>query len=178
MLLIIIKIKISETNDVNFIFENTIDELSKIILFTQGYKEDIKNIFNIYIEITKYFNNIEDYICLILKENIIKYDTSVNNNYTKIVNITFFNLIESLSRSILLYSIELIKSDLNKFFEFFNIFKSIEANLQKFNKKFCLFSKKLYNIRAIIKIKESYKYNYEEFEKNYEKIIKIYKKYY
>ena len=60
--------------------------------------------------------------------------------------------------------------DKNKFFELFQSFISIEANIQKINRKFILFSKELYNLRAIIKIQESYKCNYEWFENNYEKI--------
>ena len=169
---LIIKIKLSENHNHNYDFENTIDELIKIILFTQGYKEEIKSLFDTYIEVKKYCNNIEDYMTNILNEEKIKYEISKRNKkYTKIVNINFFNVIESFLRGVLLYSIELIKKDKVKFFEFFYSFTSIEASFQKINQKFYLYSKEIYNIRTIIKIEEEYKYNHEQFEKNYEKIM-------
>jgi hypothetical protein len=87
-----------------------------------------------------------------------------NRKYTKTVNINFFNIVESLIRGVLLFSIELIKKDKVKFFEFFYTFTSIEANLQKINKKLYLYSKEIYNIRNIIKIEKEYKYNHEQFE--------------
>jgi hypothetical protein len=78
---------------------------------------------------------------------------------------------EALRRAMLIYSIELIKKDKAKFFEYLYTLPSIEANLQKINKKFYLFSKELYNIRSIIKIDEAYKSNHEQFELNFEKIM-------
>ena len=169
---LILKVKFSENHNHIYDFENTIEEFIKIVLFTQGYKEDIKNLFDTFIEIQKYCQNIEEYMINILKEEKIRYEISVRSKkFTKIVNIVFFNIIESLLRSTLLYSIELIKKDKAKFFEFLYSFTSIEANLQKINKKFYLYSKEIYNIRTIIKIEEEYKYNHEQFEKNYEKIM-------
>jgi len=170
---IIIKVKLGEENNANYNFSNTIDEFIKIILFTQGYKNDIKNLFNTFIDIIKFGIKIEDKICEILNRNIIKYEISDRNKeYTKKVNISFFNIIESLSRAILISSIDLIKTDKNKFYEYFNIFTLIEANLQKFNNKFQLYSKELGNLAAIIKIQESYKYNNnDQFINNYENII-------
>jgi len=50
-------------------------------------------------------------------------------------------------------------------------FISIEANLQKLNKKFYLYSKEIYNIRVIIKIEEGFKNEHDIFEKNFEKIM-------
>ena len=64
-----------------------------------------------------------------------------------------------------------MKKDKVQFFEFFYTFTSIEANLQKINKKFYLFSKEIFNIRAIIKIEEGFKNSHEIFEKNFEKIM-------
>ncbi len=169
---LILKVKLSENNNHNYDFDNTKEEFIKIVLFTQGYKEDIKNLFDSFIEVQKYCQNIEEYMISILKEGKIQIEISDRNKkYTKIVNIAFFNIIESLLRGILLYSIELIKKDKVKFFEFFNSFTFIEANLQKINKKFYLYSKEIYNIRTIIKIEEEYKYNHEQFEENYEKIM-------
>jgi hypothetical protein len=170
---IIIKVKLGEDNNTNYNFSNTIDEFIKIILFTQGYKNDIKNLFNIFIDIIKFGIKIEDKICEILNRNIIKYEISERNKeYTKKVNISFFNIIESLSRAILLCSVDLLKKNKNEFYEFFKIFTLIEANLQKFNNKFQLYSKELGNLAEIIKIQESYKYNNnEQFINNYEIII-------
>ena len=171
-LIIIIKVKLGESNNINYNFKNTFEEFIKIILFTQGYKNDIKNLFNIFIDVKKYCNNIEERICIILNENIIKYEISDRNKeYTKEVNINFFNIIESLSRAILLYSVELIKIDKNKFLEYFNMFTLIEANLQKFNNKYNLYSKELGNLKTIIKVHESYKNNNEQLIYNYEKIM-------
>ena len=39
------------------------------------------------------------------------------------------------------------------------------------NNKYILFNKELINIGSIIKIKDAYKYNLEQFEINYEKIL-------
>ena len=127
---------------------------------------------DIFLEVKKYCENIEELIDNVFKEDIIKYEDSARNKkYTRKVNINFLNIIESLIRALLNYSINLIKLDKIKFFDFFYSFISIEANLQKINKKFFLFSKELYNIKTIIKIEEAYKYNHEEFENNYEKIM-------
>ena len=171
LLLIIIKNKLNDNNNHHYDFQNNIEEFVKIIVFTYGYKEDIGIIFNIFITIKQYCKNTIEYILQYLDDNIIKYEISERNKeYTAIVNIPFYNIIESLIRSLLFSSIELIKMDKNKFFELFQSFISIEANIQKINRKYILFSKELYNLRTIIKIQESYKYNYEEFESNYEKI--------
>ena len=169
---IILKVKLGENTNYNF--SNTIDEFIKIILFVQGYKNDIKNIFNTFIDVKEFDKNIEEKIINILNGNIIKYEISERNKeYTKKVNISFFNIIESLSRAILSSSVDLIKTDKNKFHEYFKIFTLIEANLQKFNNKFHLYSKELGNLATIIKMQESYKYkNNEQFINNYEKIIK------
>ena len=169
---LIIKIKFSENHNQHYDFENKIEEFSKILLFTQGYREDIRNLFDIFIDVEKYFENIEEYINNILDEEIIKYEISDRNKkFTKIVNINLFNLVESIIRSILLYSIELNKKNKVKFFEYFYYLTTLEANLQKMNRKYFLYSKEIYNIRYIIKIEEAYKYNHEQFEKNYESIM-------
>ncbi len=170
---LIIKLKLSDNNYYNYDFQNTIEEFCKIVIFTQGYIEDIKNLIDTFVEVQKYCDNIEEYIVNILKEDIIKYEISTRNKkYTKIVNLNFFITIEAFLRAILLFSFDLLKKDKAKFYEFFFSFNSIEANLQKMNKKFYLFSKEIFNFRNIIKIQESYKNNAIQFENNYEKIIK------
>ena len=169
---LIIKVKLSDNHNEKYTFKNTLEEFIKIVLFAQGYKEDIKNLFDTFIEVQKYCENILESMTNLINEEKMKYEISERiQRYTKIVNINFFNIVESLLRGILLYSIELIKKDKVKFFEFFYSFTSVEANLQKLNKKFYLYSKEIFNIRTIIKIEEEYKYNHEEFEKNYEKIM-------
>ena len=156
----------------NFKFKYTEEEFIKILIFTQGYKNDLFILFNIFIQILKYYPMIEENLTLILNSNIIKYEISERNKeYTKIVNLIFFNIIEALSRALLQYSIDLIHSNKNKFYEYFNIFTSIETNLQNLNNKYILFNKELINIGSIIKIKDAYKYNLEQFEINYEKIL-------
>ena len=172
ILLIIIEVKLSQNNLLNYKFKYTIDEFIKIILYIEGYKDDIKNIFNILIDIQKYKDKFEECIIAILDEKIIKYEISERNKeYTKIVNIPLYNILESLIRSILLFSKDLIKINKNKFYEFFGYFKSFEAILQKINRKYYLFSKEIFNLRYIIKIEEAYKYNYEQFYNNYEIIM-------
>jgi len=103
----------------------------------------------------------------ILEKNEIKYEISKRNQqHTKIVNNSFFIVLESLIRSILLYSKKLLE-DRVKFFEFIYSLTSIEASLQKINKKFYLYSKEIYNIRSLIKIEEAFRNNYEAFFNNY-----------
>ena len=153
-------------------FEYTQDEMIQILLFTTGYRDDIFTLFNILVQLIKYFPNVEAYLSMILSDNTIKYEISERNkDYTKTVNLILFNIIEALSRAILQYSIDLIYSDKNKFYEYFNTFTLIETNLQHLNNKYFLLNKELYNIGSIIKIREAYKYNLEQFERNYEKII-------
>ena len=169
---LMIQARISETHNHHYEFDGSLNEFIKIILFTQLYMNEIKCFLDIFIEINKYCDNIEERMKKILDEEKIKYEISDRNkDYTEIVNINFFNIMESLIKAILAYSVELNKKDKAKFFEYFYSLTSIEANLQKINKKFFLFSKEIYNIRSIIKINEAYKSNYEEFELNYEKII-------
>ena len=173
ILILILKIKLVEENSVKYFnFHNDIEELVKIILFTQGYKDDISNLIEIILDISAYFN-IEGKIIDILGQNIIKYEISNRNKrYTKKVNLCFFNIIESFIRGMLLYSIELLKKDNYKFYDYFFNFIQIEANLQKINKKYNLFSKGIYNLISLIKIYDSFKINQGEFEKNYEIIVK------
>ena len=169
----IIKIRLNETNNYNYEFKITIEEFVKIVIFTQGYIEDIKNLLDTFIEVQNFSDNIEEYIINVLKEENMKYEISNRNKkYTKIVNINFFIIIEAFLRAVLLFSVDLLKKDKAKFYEFFYSLSSIEANIQKINKKLFLYSKEIYNFRNIIKIQESYKYNINQFEINYEKIIK------
>ena len=169
---LIIKAKLSETHNHHYEFDGSIIEFIKVILFTQTYINEIKCFLDIYIEIQRYCDNIEDLMIKILEEGKIRYENSERNKpYTEIVNINFFNILESLIRATLLYSIELNKKDKAKFFEYLYTLPSIEANLQKINKKFYLFSKELYNVRSLIKIDEAYKSNHEQFEINFEKIM-------
>ena len=169
---LLIKIKLSENNNYDYDFQIKIDEFAQIIMFTQGYLEDIKIILDTFIEVLNFCDNFEEYIINTLKENLIKYEISERNQkYTKIVNANFFIIIDAFLRAVLLFSFDLLKKDKAKFYEFFYSLNSIEASLQKLNKKFLLFSKEIYNCRNIIRIQESYKYNVKQFEDNYEKII-------
>ena len=164
--------KLSESNSPNYDFEYNFDEFVKILLFTLGYKAELNILFDIFIEVDKFCDNIEELMTKIIKEEIIKYEESERNKkYTEKVNINFSYILESLSRAILSFSIDLLKFDKAKFYDYFYTFTSIEANLQKINKKLFLFSKELYNIKTIIKIEEAFKYNHDEFENNYEIIM-------
>ena len=160
-------------NNHHYNFKNDLDEFIKIILITQGYIEDIKIFFNAFIDIQKYGINIEKKMCEILEDDQIKYENSNRNEkYTEIVNLSIFKIIESLTRSILLFTIDLKKIDKTQFYQYIDYFNSLKANLEQLNKKYFLFSKELYNLRIIIKIFEYHKkYNIEEFTNNYERII-------
>ena len=152
--------------------EDPLDKLVTIIMFTQGYKEDIEEIFNVYLEVINYCDNIENKMKNYLNENKIIYEESQRcKAYSKTVNLHLFLIIESLIRTILLNSKELIIKDKEKFLQFFKSLPLIETSLQKINKKYYLFSKEIYNIRNIIQIGEAYKDNYEQFENNFIKII-------
>ncbi len=117
---LIIKIRFSENNNHHYDFENTFGEFIKILLFTQGYKEYIQDFLDIFIDINKFCDDIQERIEAILDEDdLIIYEISERNKrYTKLVNIYFFNLMESLLRAIVKYSNELIKKDKVKFFEY------------------------------------------------------------
>ena len=172
---LLIKIKLDTSEEENK-FENEIkgslDEFIIIFMFTQGYKNDIKTFFEIYLEILNYCDNIEEIMKNYLDEKKIKYEESERSKkYTKTVNICLFCIIESFIRSILIYSKELIIKDKAKFKEYFKKFPLIETSLQKINKKYYLFSKEIYNLRNIIQIEEAYKDNYEQFENKYNEII-------
>ena len=100
----IIKLRLVN-NKPSYIFYNSLDEFIKIILFTQGYFEDIKNILKIFLGISKYCDNLEERMIKILDENIIKINTSpLNQKYTEIVNGNFYFLIEVFIRNILIIS--------------------------------------------------------------------------
>ena len=169
---LIIKARLSDSHNHLYKFNGSLQEFIKIILFTQVYINEIKCFLDIFIEVHKYCENIEDLMIQILDEGKIRYEISERNkDYTGVVNINFFNIMEALIRAILLYSIELNKKDKIKFYELLYALPSIEANLQKVNKKFILYSKEIYNIRTIIKIDEAYKSKHEQLEKNFERIM-------
>ena len=171
---LIIKMKLSVNNNYEYEFQNTLDEFAKIIIFIQGYKEEIKNFFDIFMEANKYCQDIEDRIITVMKEQNIKDEESERNQkHSKIVNLNFFYIIESFIKSILSYSVELIKEDTAKFYDYFYSFPLLEAIFQKVNHHLSLYSKEIYNMRSIIKIEEALIHNHEQFEKNYEKIMNI-----
>ena len=171
LLYIIIKVKLIENIEIKdnikkFKLKYSKDEFIEIILFTQGYNEEIKIIMDVFLDILKYNENFIDIVENIIYENKIKNETSSRNQeYKKIVNISFFKLIESIIRGMLIYSIELFKKNKVKFYEYFSRFVSIEALLQKINRKFYLFSIEIYNLRNIISINETYNLNVNEYEK-------------
>ena len=172
-LILIVKIMLNKDNH-HYDFKYDIDEFSKIIIITQGYIEDIKIFLNKFIDLQIYSEdglNIENQMSAILDENNIKYEISNRNKeYTKIVNLNIFNIIESFIRSILLFSIKLNKTNIDKFNDYINSFPSLKTNLEQLNKKYLLFSKELYNLEIIIKIKE---YNINQLTNNYEQIMNI-----
>ena len=172
---LLIKIKLDtfeEENKSENEEKEPIDKFIIILMFTQGYKNDIKIFLEIYLEIVNYCDNLEEIMKNYLDEKKIKYEESQRSKkYTKTVNICLFSIIESFIRSILIFSKELIIKDKAKFKEYFKKFPLIETSLQKINKKYYLFSKEIYNLRNIIQIEEAYKDNYEQFENIYNEII-------
>ena len=159
-----------ENNEINL--QEPIDRFVTIFIFTQGYKNELTELFNCYMEIIKYCDKFDEIMNNYLEEDKIRYEeSSRNKKYTKIVNIFLFNILESFIRALLLFSLE-IKAKKDKFSNYLKIFPYIETSLQKINKNNRLYSKEIYNLRLIIKIEEAYKNNYEQFENKYEEIIK------
>ena len=169
---LIIICKLSENHNHHYEFNGSITEFIEIVMFSQAYINEIKCFLDIFVEMSRYCENIEELMIKILDEEKIKYEISERNKaYTAVVNMNFFNIMESLIRAILLYSLELIKKDKAIFYEYLYTLPSIEANLQKINKKFMLRSKEIYNIRSIIKINEAYNSNHDQFEINFKRIM-------
>ena len=74
ILLLIIKIKFGEEGRYDdYTFINDKEELAKIILFTQGYKNDILNLIDIMLEPKNYFP-VEKYMFKTLNKNQIIFD--------------------------------------------------------------------------------------------------------
>ena len=170
----IIKKKFSENNNYEYEFRYNIEEFARIILFLGGYKNEINNLLNIFVNVQKYCFDIDERIKNILNEGNIKIEKSERNkSYTRKVNQNFYYILESFIRAILSFSIDLLKTDNAKFYNFFYGLQPIEAIFQNINKKLYLYSKEIYNIRTIIKIEEAFKHNPEIFENNYEKMMNI-----
>ncbi len=171
---LILKVKCHEDYNLDYDLNVTIDKFIEYILFIEGYKSDIILLLDVYIEVNKYNQNYDKYIINFAKKDTIKYEISERNKkYTKIVNKSFFYIIESLQNTFLLLSSELLKTEKNKYLDFFNSFKFIKENLEKIDKKFNLFSKAIYSIKLIIKINEAFKNNHGNIEKNYERISNL-----
>ena len=163
---LILSLKLGE-NGHSYRFENSINEFKKIVLFTQGYADDIKNILKLFIEFSKYCENINERIIKILDENMIKYEISLKNKkYTQIVNNSFFFIVEAFIRIIMIFSSELIKKDKIKFKEYFSHCNKANKFFQNLSTKFSLPSKEALNIEILIKIEESIGSEQEQFEKN------------
>ena len=170
----ILKIKLSGGYNYKYEIKYTLEEFTKIILFIQGYREEIKNFLDAFIEVNKYCNDIEEKMIKVIDEENIKDEVSERNQeHSKKVNSSFFYMIESLIKSILSFSVELIENDNAKFYDFFYTLPLIETILQKINQKLYLYSKEIYNIRTIIKIEEALKQNHEQFENKYKNIMNI-----
>ena len=168
---LILQLKFEEKGNY-YEFKYSFSELSKIILFTQGYKEDIKDILTIFEEFSNYCENIHERIIKILDEKIINYEKNTKNkNNFQITNKHFYILIEAFIRCILLFSLELNKIDKIKFKNFFDFLNQTDKFLQNLNIKFSLFSKEIINLKVLLKIEESCEEVYEQFETNYKKII-------
>ena len=109
-LILIIQIKLSLSKDKTYDFDYSVEELIKIILFLQSYKDDLRNLFETFIVVNKYCSNIVQLMKNFLEEGKIIYEISDRNKkHTEIVNISLFNILESFIKSIISYSIELLK---------------------------------------------------------------------
>ena len=173
-LIIILKLKLKGDTSSLLQFDNSIDEMIDILTFTQGYFQDISILFDIFLDMKKYCQNLEDLIFQILNDNIIKYEISDRNDeYSKLVNFHWFSIIESMIRAILIFSMKIFENDRNKFHEYFRKFPALEAGLQKINKKYYLYSKEILNLGSIIKIHDSYRYNFASFENHYIDIVNM-----
>ena len=166
----IIKIKLGEDNSTNYNFRNTIDEFIKIIILTQGYKNDIKDLFNIFIDIKKFWINIEHKLCNISNGNIIKYEISDKNKEYKVI--------EYLARALLLYSANLSRDADKKL----KINNSIKNENTASNEKIKIYNNSIdnendfQNITLIKKENEDYKNKINELENKIKKLELIIKK--
>ena len=154
----ITKIKLGA--DCNYSFNYSIEEFSKIVLFTQSYKSDINFILEQFIEIDKYCENFEEIMIKILNQNKRLYQKYF-------MNINFKLIIEIFLKAALYYSLDLISNDKAKFEQYFQVFISIEKEIERLFIKYNLISNEIFNSKTIIKIKESIR----QFEKIYEKIV-------
>ena len=169
---LLLNIKLKGAKIPKISFENTIDEFIEILLFTQGYLQNIITFFNIFLDIKKYCQNFEDDIYKILTKNLIKYEISERKDeFSKLVNLHWFLIVESFTRAILDNSMKIFKQDRNKFYDFFGLFPAIETDFQRLNKKFYLNNKEIYNLGSIIKFNEFYRHNIDKFEKYYKEIV-------
>ena len=76
---LIIKIKLSNKHNHHYDFDGSMIEFIKIVLFTQVYINEIKSFLDIYTEISRYCENIEDLMTKVLSEEKIKYEISDRN---------------------------------------------------------------------------------------------------
>ena len=140
ILLLILKINLDgEKISLMKNFEYTLKEFIDIILFTQAYLEDLKDLFNIFIVINEYCNNFYDIIRLILEKDSVKFGIKEEKNkYSKLANYRLIGIVESFIKALLIYSEDLISKNKNSFHEYLKHFVSIEAIFQKMNKKYSL----------------------------------------
>ena len=167
----ILRLKLGKDN-ISYIFNNSLEEFQTIVLFIQGYEEELKPILRIFLNISKYFPNIEVKMNSILEEYIINYEISPRNKkYSNSVYNSFYFLTEIFIRSILIKSKELINEDKIKFRGLLSDLNMLEKLFLNLNNKFSLFSKEIISFQLLIKIKESCEKNNEQFEINYEGLI-------
>ena len=168
---LILQIKIGD----KFIYENehSSEDFEKIILFIQGYNDDIKNIIKLLVQTFKYCSNIDEKIISAINENksIYEMETRKHKENIQIVNNIFFYIIESFIQCLLNISSELVQKDNIKFKEFFNLLNEIKITFKQMNIKFGLFSKGIIHLEILTKMKEKCISNYEYLVKNYVKII-------
>ena len=93
---LIIICKLSENHNHHYEFNGSITEFIEIVMFSQAYINEIKCFLDIFVEMSRYCENIEELMIKILDEEKIKYEISERNKaYTAVVNMNFFNSLKN-----------------------------------------------------------------------------------
>ena len=161
---LIAKVKLSNGKD--FSFNYSLEELCKIILFTQSYKTDIMSLLTTFLLTEDYCKKIQEIMMEILNKDDIIYLTSFIKRTS---NNNFFLIFETLLRAFIIYSIELINKDKNIFYKYLSSFYAIITNMENISNKFNFFSNEISNVKTIINTQENMQK--DKFEIVYIKIV-------
>ena len=145
----------------------TIENLSEVFLYLECYKPEIIILSEVFCILSSYLPETFDSMKEIIKSKKINIEDRRNPSYKKIVNGVYFILIESLLKSIYKNIESIFGLEIYVFYPFFDSLIFIEANFNKINQKFLLYSNELYSLRNILSV-----YNIFKNEQDIKEIIK------